>query len=148
MTIHGRSWTRPEAVAFNRLAMTTFLRGPADVVSLDGEWSFTLLDRPDGATITETAVTVPGCWTMQDVGDIPQYTNIQMPFSGPPPRVPEENPTGVYRRRTVVPVDWVDRRIILHVAGAESVVYVSVDGVDVGMAPTHDCRTSSTSPVW
>ena len=28
----------------------------------------------------------------------PQYTNVQMPFPGPPPHVPDDNPTGVYRR--------------------------------------------------
>lgn len=133
MTIPTRSWTQPEAVASNRLPMTTFLRDPADVVDLDGEWSFELLDRPGGTVVTETTVTVPGCWTMQDVGDIPQYTNIQMPFPGPPPNVPEENPTGVYRRRIDIPAGWTERRIVLHVAGAESVVYVAIDGVDIGM---------------
>ena len=29
MTIEARSWTRPEAVSFNRLPMTTFLRDEA-----------------------------------------------------------------------------------------------------------------------
>jgi beta-galactosidase len=70
---------------------------------------------------------------MQGVGDPPQYTNIQMPFPGPPPAVPEENPTGVYRRRVEVPSAWAGRRIVLHVGGAESVLYVDVDGLHVGM---------------
>ena len=42
-------------------------------------------------------IDVPSCWTMQDTGDPPIYTNIQMPFPGPPPAVPDDNPTGVYR---------------------------------------------------
>lgn len=113
--------------------MTTFLRAPADVVTLDGEWSFTLLARPGGAVRGEKAVAVPGCWTMQDVGDLPQYTNIQMPCPGPPPNVPEENPTGVYRRTVGIPAEWDERRIVLHIGGAESVVYVEVDGTYVGM---------------
>ncbi len=100
------SWTRPEAVSLNRLPMSTFLRDDADVLSLDGPWSFTLLDRPGGAVRSEATVQVPGCWTMQDVGDRPQYTNIQMPFPGPPPHVPADNPTGVYRRRVDIPEDW------------------------------------------
>lgn len=70
---------------------------------------------------------------MQDVGDIPQYTNIQMPFAGPPPSIPEDNPTGVYRREVRIPEEWADRRIVLHVAGAETVLYVSIDGKPVGM---------------
>src|SRR4051794_17318563 len=133
MTISTRSWTRPEAVSFDRLPMTTFLRTGDEVVSLDGTWDFTLLDRPDGEVRVRTAVDVPGCWTMQDVGDRPQYTNIQMPFPGPPPAVPEANPTGVYRRQVDIPAAWSDRRVVLHVGGAETVLYVDVDGSFVGM---------------
>jgi beta-galactosidase len=113
--------------------MTTFLRDQSDVVSLDGQWAFTLLDRPDGSARVETEVEVPGCWTMQGVGDLPQYTNVQMPFAGPPPRVPDDNPTGVYRRSVDVPAAWDGRRIVLHVGGAESVLYVDVDGEYIGM---------------
>ena len=126
-------WRRPEAVALGRLPMTTFLREEADVLSLDGPWSFTLLDRPGGAVRRETTVQVPGCWTMQDVGDPPQYTNIQMPFPGPPPHVPDENPTGVYRRQVEIPADWQGSRVVLQVGGADSVLHVEVDGRAVGM---------------
>ena len=131
--VDSRSWTQPEAISANRLPMTTFLRDAADVRSLDGEWSFTLLDRPGGSARMTTTVEVPGCWTMQDVGDPPRYTNIQMPFPGAPPHVPEENPTGVYRRRVDVPAEWAGRRIVLHVGGAETVLYVEVDDTFVGM---------------
>ena len=61
VTISTRSWARPEAVAFNRLPMTTFLRDARDVESLDGDWSFTLLDRPAGSVRVESTVEVPGC---------------------------------------------------------------------------------------
>ncbi len=133
MTIGGRSWTQPGTVSINRLPTTSIRRVSDDVWSLDGPWSFRLLDRPDGEVRAEATVEVPGCWTMQDVGDPPQYTNIQMPFPGPPPRVPEENPTGVYTRQVDVPAEWEGRRIVLHVGGAESVLYVEVDGRFVGM---------------
>src|SRR3954454_18529558 len=113
--------------------MTTFLRSPGDVVSLDGVWDFTLLDRPGGTARTTAVVEVPGCWTMQGVGDAPHYTNIQMPFPGPPPHVPDDNPTGIYRRRVRVPPTWAGRRIILHVGGAETVLQVEVDGRFVGL---------------
>ena len=39
----------------------------------------------------------PGNWTMQGFGK-PHYTNVQMPFPNVPPDVPDENPTGIYRR--------------------------------------------------
>ena len=135
----ARSWTRPEAVGYGRLPMHTYLaRG--DVVALDGAWSFAHLDRPElvgdaeiaGPTTGWAAIDVPGCWTMQGF-DAPQYTNVQMPFPGPPPCVPEHNPTGVYRRTVTVPAHWRDQRIVLHVAGAEAVLYAFVDGVPVGM---------------
>ena len=128
-----RWWTRPDAVALNRLPMTTFLREPDDVLSLDGSWAFTLLERPGGTVRTTAVVEVPGCWTMQGVGDLPQYTNIQMPFPGPPPHVPLVNPTGVYRRRVEVPAAWAGRRIVLHVGGAETVLQVEADGRFVGL---------------
>ena len=47
--------------------------------------------------------------------------------------MPDDNPTGVYRRTVTVPGDWRGQRIVLHVGGAESVLYVHVDGVPVGM---------------
>ncbi|MCB0976858.1 MAG: hypothetical protein KDB02_05305 [Acidimicrobiales bacterium] len=132
--LFSRSWERPELTSVDRLPMTPFLRPPGDsVLDLDGTWDLTLRDRPGGAVISETAVEVPGCWTMQDVGDGPKYTNIQMPFPGPPPRVPDRNPTGTYHRRVDVPPAWVGRRVVLHVGGAETVLYVTVDGRTVGM---------------
>jgi beta-galactosidase len=118
--------------------MATYLaRG--DEVALDGEWSFTLLPKPesvldehlDGDTSTWTTIEVPGCWTMQGF-DRPHYTNVQMPFPGPPPAVPRHNPTGVYRTTVAIPDAWDGQRIVLHVGAAETVLYVFVDGAPVG----------------
>ena len=104
-----RSWARPEATGFGRLPMSTYLVRP-DELALDGTWAFALRDRPEDVTADDLAgptdgwatIEVPGCWTMQGF-DRPQYTNVQMPFPGPPPRVPDDNPTGVYRRTVTVP---------------------------------------------
>ena len=88
-------------------------------------------DRRGGAVTVE----VPGNWTMQDLGgfvDLPHYTNIQMPFPGPPPELPERNPTGVYRRSVDIPAVWLRGRVVLHVAGAESVHAVYVNGEFAG----------------
>jgi len=57
-----------------------------------------------------------------------------MPFGGPPPTVPQENPTGIHRRSVTVPRSWRARRVVLHVGGAESVVYVWVNGMPIGMS--------------
>lgn len=134
-----RSWACPEAVGYGRLSMATYLdRG--EVVDLAGDWAFALRPRPEAVTEADLvgsaegwdSIEVPGCWTMQGF-DRPQYTNVQMPFPGPPPAVPEANPTGVHRRSVTVPDTWAGRRIVLHVAGAEAVLYVHIDGVPVGM---------------
>ena len=129
-----RPWTDPEITEIGRLPMRVPLQG-LPRLSLDGSWSFALFDSPDdvGAdaitgVMPERAVTVPGNWTMQDVGDLPHYTNVQMPFPGPPPRLPDRNPTGVYRRSFVVPAAWLAGQLVLHVAGAESVHAVYVNG--------------------
>jgi len=109
-------------------------------IGLDGAWSFTLLDRPElvddrhvaGPTEGWPTIDLPGFWTLQGFG-APQYTNVQMPFEGPPPQVPDDNPTGVHRRRAEIPPRWAGRHIRLHVGAAESVLYVHVDGEAVGM---------------
>ena len=85
-----------------------------------------------GPTDGWEAIEVPGCWTMQG-HDRPQYTNIQMPFPGRPPTVPDANPTGVHRRTVTLPASWAGRRLVVHVAGAETVLYVHVDGRPIAM---------------
>lgn len=134
-----RSWTRPEVTGFGRVPMSTYFVRP-DTVSFDGPWAFVLRDRPDDVTPADLVgsaddwarIEVPGCWTMQGY-DRPQYTNIQMPFPGPPPNVPDANPTGVYRRSVTLPEAWAGQRLVLHVAGAETVLFVFVDGAPVAM---------------
>ncbi len=138
----SRPWADPATIAINRMPM----RVPTEVVggsrwrrSLDGRWDFRLFDTPE--SVPQTAITsavsargwqrvvVPGNWTMQDTGDVPHYTNVQMPFHGPPPTLPGRNPTGVYRRSITVPAAWTrSRRVVLHIGGAESVHAVYVNG--------------------
>ncbi len=149
-------WQSPESVAAGRLDMrTSFLAGPdaasaATVASqhpwrldLDGRWRFRLFERPQ-AVPEEFAqsdfddhnwrdIEVPGCWPMQGY-DHPHYTNIAMPFSAEPPSVPETNPTGIYRRKVRLPAGWHKRRVVLHVGGAESLVFVYLNGRCLGFA--------------
>jgi beta-galactosidase len=106
-----------------------------DRLPLDGRWRFQLLRDPGAEPGPDwREVEVPGCWTMQDVGDHPQYTNVQMPFPNRPPTVPADNPTGVYERTFDLPQRWADRRVALHVGAAESVLIVSLNGAEVGLS--------------
>ncbi len=153
-----KTWQNPETLAHNRLsARATLFPYPTAKAalanqredspwwrSLSGQWDFRLVDRPENvpADFIEPAFSpdahwaklpVPSNWTMHGY-DRPHYTNVRMPFNDQPPRVPDANPTGLYRTQFSIPADWAGRRTILHVGGAESVLYVWVDGVQVGMA--------------
>ena len=151
-----RTWVHPETISVGRLPARATLYPFPDfdsalavrreaspfVKSLNGDWLFHLADRPEATPEGFTRpdyddaawarLPVPSNWTMHGY-DRPHYTNIQMPFAGEPPLVPEENPTGLYRTTFEVPADWAGRRIVLHVGGAESVLYVWVNGHPVGM---------------
>ena len=115
---------------------------------LDGEWKFRFLES---TSIVESEpelsrngwtkssynddgwdkIKVPGTWTRQGY-DKPHYTNVQMPFENIPPKVPEENPTGLYRLTFTLPEGWQGRRIVLHIGSAESVCMVWLNGRSVG----------------
>jgi len=115
--------------------------------SLNGKWQLKLWSSPDAVPNTAikidlasttgwATVAVPGNWTMQDVGqdagDLPHYTNVQMPWPLRPPETPAENTTGVYRRTFTVPKNWKSRRTIIHIGAAESVHAVFVNGAFAG----------------
>ncbi|HEV7810666.1 MAG TPA: glycoside hydrolase family 2 TIM barrel-domain containing protein, partial [Candidatus Limnocylindrales bacterium] len=131
-----RPWQDPTITSVNRLPMHAVQHGDADRrIDLDGRWQFQLLHAPDAPAGRDWAeADVPGCWTMQGFDDLPHYTNVQMPFPGQPPEIPDDNPTGVYERDIDIPVEWADRRVVLHVGAAESVLIVSIDGSEIGLS--------------
>ena len=93
-----------------------------------------------------TTLAVPGNWTVQGVGDLPHYTNVQMPFDGPPPRLPDRNPTGVYRRTFTVPARLARRARSCCTSAAPRACTrsTSTDGSSA-TAPTAGWRASTTS---
>jgi beta-galactosidase len=149
-----KTWMHPETVSLGRLPMRATLvpypdpeqalrRGPSPWMrSLNGVWRFSLAASPEHAPADFAQagfddagwaeLPVPSNWAMHGF-DRPQYTNVQMPFAGAPPNVPDANPTGLYRRTFEVPADWAGRQVVLEVGGAESVLYVWVNGAPVGM---------------
>jgi beta-galactosidase len=83
------------------------------------------------------SIPVPSHWVLQGDGAYgrPIYTNIQFPFPIDPPHVPDENPTGDYRRHFDIPADWSDaERIVLRFDGVESLFRVWMNGVEIGSA--------------
>ncbi len=159
----ARAWETPELVSIGRLPMRAPLWPAPDAATaragardgspwfrrLDGSWRFALAESPGAAPqgfeqpgfddSEWDRVTVPGLWTMQQDRhgrpfDHPAYTNVMMPFRPRPPYVPAANPTGLYRTSVTVPREWRGRRIVLSFGGAESVLFVWVDGQVVGMS--------------
>jgi beta-galactosidase len=154
--ISANAWETPELTGINRLPARATLLPFATVPqarageaerspwyrSLDGSWLFRLYDRPEAVPAQALGrdadgawdpIEVPGNWTVQGY-DKPHYTNVAMPFDCPPPNVPKDNPTGVYRRRFRLSPSWADRRTVLHLGGVESCYYVYLNGQRVGMA--------------
>ncbi|MDQ1049960.1 glycoside hydrolase family 2 TIM barrel-domain containing protein [Streptomyces sp. V4I2] len=129
-----RPWETPEVTSWGRLPMNAVDRRPG-ALKLDGDWRFQLLPAPDAPlTGAWSSAYVPGVWTMQDTDDLPQYTNVRMPYAEFPPLSPADNPTGVYERTVDVPAEWAGRRIVLQVGAAESVLLVHVDGRPAGIS--------------
>jgi beta-galactosidase len=148
-------WESPQCFELNRLPMRVPLLPHPDAASaragrespwhvpLDGRWKFRLVGSPDRAPADFAArdhddsrwreIDVPGHWTAQGY-DKPHYTNVIMPFGLDPPRVPADNPTGLYRTVFRVPASWRERRVVLHVGGADSVLLVYVNGRFVGLS--------------
>lgn len=110
---------------------------------LNGQWRFNLLDRPEHTPegfespgYDDSAwdeIRVPGNWQVQGHGN-PHYTNADYPFPADPPYVPDENPTGCYRRTFTVPSGWKGRQHFLLFEGVDSCFDVWVNGKHVGLS--------------
>ncbi len=157
-------WQMPELTHINRLPARATLapyhsaatakagdnRRSRWLLDLNGDWQFKLYKSPRAVpgNVTKPTISdkswdklpVPSNWTQHGYSS-PIYTNVIMPFKNEPPFVPEDNPTGVYRKNFTIPKEWNGRRIVLHVGGAESVLCIWVNGKWVGMSK--DTRSPS-----
>ncbi|MBA2770229.1 MAG: DUF4981 domain-containing protein, partial [Sporichthyaceae bacterium] len=119
-----------------------WLRSDAPVLDLSGAWRFrysTRADLPDDFAVPDFAdagwdiLPVPAHWQLHGYG-APAYTNVQYPFPVDPPYVPDENPTGDYRRTFAVPDGFLTQgsRALLRFEGVDSAFRVWVNGTEVG----------------
>jgi len=161
-----KAWQSPELTSMNKLPPPRPALIPYDSEKiaasdvknrspwfndLNGHWSFKLFDSPEEVSdeiCSETfdsscwrSIMVPSNWTMQDTGDLPVYTNVQMPFSHEPPFVPEKNPSGVYRISFDLPENWTERRTVIHFSGVESAFFIYINGQQAEFAK--DSRTAA-----
>ncbi len=148
----SRFWRHPELTSFARLpARATFHAEPGlptgpgkplhrSFLSLNGKWDFLYASSPAqaerwrlGPEADWESIDVPGNLECQGYGS-PQYTNTAMPFRLDPPAVPEENPTGIYRKIFSLPASWKSRRVVVHFGGANSCLMVYLNGEFVGFS--------------
>ena len=136
-------WADPNVVQINRLPMRSpFIARASQRISLNGEWRIQRFAHPSEISLEHLGencddsewfqIPVPSNWTLFGLGDVPQYTNIAMPWREAPPYLPPEIPTAVYRRSFTVEKDCSGQRIVLHVGGAESVHSVRINGEFIG----------------
>ncbi|BCT74808.1 beta-galactosidase [Sinomonas cyclohexanicum] len=154
--------TDPGPGGGRRVPARSWLRSDAPSLSLDGQWRFRLLPGVPGTPGGRGALPagegaeamaaeeyddaawgtlpVPSHWVLEGDGahGRPIYTNVQFPFPVDPPFVPDENPTGDYRRTFELPAQWLAAgpagapRTVLRFEGVESRYKVWVNGTEIG----------------
>ncbi|MET9341126.1 glycoside hydrolase family 2 TIM barrel-domain containing protein [Nonomuraea sp. NPDC003804] len=121
-----------------RLDPRAALRSDAPSIDLNGDWRFRLsatADAPDDFAAPDfddaawDALPVPSHWPLHGYGS-PAYTNVAYPFPVDPPYVPDENPTGDYRRAFELPEGWSGGR--LRFEGVDSCAKVWLNGHELG----------------
>ncbi|MGI5291322.1 glycoside hydrolase family 2 TIM barrel-domain containing protein [Nonomuraea polychroma] len=114
------------------------LRSDAPALDLNGTWRFRLsptanvpddFAQPGYDDADWDELPVPSHWPLHGQG-APAYTNVSYPFPVDPPHVPDENPTGDYRRTFDLPEGWTGGR--LRFEGAESFARVWLNGHELG----------------
>ncbi|MEO3942156.1 glycoside hydrolase family 2 TIM barrel-domain containing protein [Paenarthrobacter nicotinovorans] len=142
----------------NRIPARSWLHTDAPTLSLNGQWRFRLLPGAPGTaggrgvlppgeavegigkeTLDDSGwdrIPVPAHWVLEGEGAYgrPIYTNVQFPFPTNAPHVPDENPTGDYRRSFEVPEGWNNaQKTVLRFDGVESRYKVWLNGIEVGV---------------
>jgi beta-galactosidase len=112
-------------------------------LDLDGDWRFRWAPRvePGESGWQETGfaderwarLVVPAHWQLHGHG-APAYTNVRYPFPIEPPFVPDENPTGDYRRAFELPPDWPAGPAVLRFEGVDSCFRLWLNGTELGHA--------------
>jgi len=144
-TIGTGSWYEKRFPVVGAMPARAWLDSDAPTLDLCGEWRFRYATRADlpedfaAVELDDTAwdtLSVPAHWQLHGYG-APAYTNVRYPFPVDPPFVPDENPTGDYRRTFVVPDDFLagstdGARAVLRFEGVDSAVKVWLNGSEVG----------------
>ena len=111
-----------------REARTAFYKDSQSRISLNGEWKFKYIDAPElspegfekpGVGNEWDNIDVPSVWQLRGY-DKMHYTDVLYPFPINPPYVPDENPTGIYKKIVNLDDQWVQKDTILKFHGVDS----------------------------
>ena len=125
-----------------REARTAFYRDSQKRICLNGEWKFKYVEAPElspegfeqpGICEEWDTIDVPSVWQLRCY-DKMHYTDVLYPFPVNPPYVPDENPTGIYKKTVVLEEQWLQKDTILKFHGVDSAFDVWVNGTHVGFS--------------
>ena len=117
-------------------------------INLCGDWDFkfyqTFEDVPAdlGSARTDMKLRVPKCW-QTELGkgfDVPLYSNLFYPFPLDPPHVPQDNPTGHYRR-TVKLDKKPHKKYYINFEGVSSCFYLFINGSFAAYSQVSHCTS-------
>ena len=114
-------------------------------LSLNGIWSFCFSKNPlssptsffntDYDVSNWETISVPSNWEFKGYG-IPIYTNVKYPNSISTKKIPSidhnDNPTGCYKRKFNIPIEWIGRKLFINFDGVKSAFYLWINGNEVG----------------
>ncbi|MFP4020453.1 MAG: sugar-binding domain-containing protein, partial [Halanaerobium sp.] len=144
-----REWEDPKTFAVNKrlphanriFFLDQKTLNDYNYLSLNGEWDFKYLPnhntyqqdfyREDFSTADWDQITVPSNWQLEGY-DRPHYTNVNYPFPVDPPKVPSENPAGLYRREFYLSPELEAAQNIIRFEGVDSAFYLWLNGEYIG----------------
>lgn len=117
-------------------------------INLCGEWDFkfydTFEDVPNDpcSVQTDKKLTVPQCWQVKlgEGFDVPLYSNLFYPFPLDPPYVPQDNPTGHYRRKFSLKKSG-EKSYYINFEGVSSCFYLFVNGNFAAYSQVSHCTS-------
>lgn len=111
------------------------------IISLNEEWNFIWSENkknlpenfqnPSADLKEWDKIQVPANWELNSFGT-PIYVNDRYPFEKNPPLVPDDNPTGVYKRKVNIPTNWANKKVLLVVGAIKSAAYFWINGEFIG----------------
>ena len=144
-----REWENPEIYAVNKrlphanriFYLDRETLDDYNYHSLNGEWDFKFIENhntyneefysSDFTAAEWDKIRVPSNWQLEGFGS-PHYTNVNYPFPVDPPKVPSDNPAGLYRRHFYISSEQEDEQNIIRFEGVDSAFYLWLNGEYIG----------------